>query len=515
MPETYARTKSWLIDLDLTAPTPGDNTADADRVIKKIREQLKTDAVKIGFNALQKLPFVLRRHNYQVKCVVFQDCGTWEVISVLGKNQEKKLMGIAIDLGTTRVVMRLIDLETHETKGELSLDNPQIQIGPDVLTRIHYSEKEDGLEKIRLLLVKGMNGAIKSLVQSCGVSNEDVYIAAVSGNTVMTHLFLGIYPGNIIREPYIPVTNTPGVISACQLGIDIYRYGKLFVFPNIGSYFGGDLISGLLYSGMHKSENVSILVDVGTNAEVVLGNRDWLIGCAGAAGPALEGGVSGIGMMAGEGVIDRVRVDEKTGELSFTTIAGGKPIGICGSGFIDLAAALFLTGALDIRGRLVPDNGKHVKEIDGMNHYVIVPAENSGTRGDLLLSQASVDSLIRSKAAMYTILDTISLTVGISLQEPETFYVAGTFGSFIDPVSAITIGMLPDIPLAKYKTLGNSSLEGATLFLKDRNLGGEIDQIRNKITYLELNVDQGFMNRFSGAKFIPHTNRDLFPSVVH
>ncbi len=257
-----------------------------------------------------------------------------------------------------------------------------------------------------------------------------------------------------------------------------------------------------------------MLVDVGTNAEVVLGNRDWLVACAGAAGPALEGGVSRIGMTAGPGVIDEIRIDPETLAFDVHTIDDQPPKGICGSGMIDLVAQLFLAGLLDIRGRLVPDaHPERIYKTDDERRLVIVNAQQSATGEALTLGQADFDSLIRSKAAMYTILETITGYVGVTFNDISRFYVAGTFGSFIRPRSAITIGMIPDLPEDTYQPLGNSSLGGAARLLKDQTAMTSAQRIYQNITYLELNVNQEFMNRFSAAKFLPHTEADHFPSV--
>jgi uncharacterized 2Fe-2S/4Fe-4S cluster protein (DUF4445 family) len=304
------------------------------------------------------------------------------------------------------------------------------------------------------------------------------------------------------------------MVKARSLGIRANPNARLLIFPNIGSYFGGDLIAGILYSQIYKNDETAILVDVGTNAEVVLGNQNWLIACAGAAGPALEGGVTRMGMTAGPGVIDKISIDPDTREFDIHTIAEQPPRGICGSGVIDLAAQLYLGGMIDIRGKFVPAECRgRLSEINGLTHLTVVSADQSATGSELTISQADVDSLIRSKAAMYTILETITTSVGMTLKDLKRFYVAGTFGSFIDPLSAITIGMLPDLALDTYKSLGNSSLGGATLALTSADCLAEMDRIRDRITYLELNVNQEFMNRFSAAKFLPHTNRSLFPSV--
>ncbi|MBF0395789.1 MAG: DUF4445 domain-containing protein, partial [Desulfobacterales bacterium] len=322
-------------------------------------------------------------------------------------------------------------------------------------------------------------------------------------------------PHWIIREPYIPVINNPGVLKASDLGLIVNPSARILIFPNIGSYFGGDLIAGILFSGLHKKEETAILVDVGTNAEVVLGNKNWLIACAGAAGPALEGGVTRMGMMAGPGVIDRFSINPKTGEFNIHTINNLKPKGICGSGLIDLAAHLFISGMIDIRGKFVPSIcGDKLKEKDGIKYLIVVPSVESSAGDDLIISQVDIDSLIRSKAAMYTILETITMMVGMTPLDIPMFYVAGTFGAFINPKSAISIGMLPDLPIDKYLAIGNSSLEGATIALTSTEYMEEIIKIRDSITYIELNVNQEFMNRFSAAKFLPHTNKSLFPSVI-
>ncbi len=271
---------------------------------------------------------------------------------------------------------------------------------------------------------------------------------------------MGIVPNWIIREPYIPPLNRLDLFSAREIGLDVASGAKVFLFPNIGSYFGGDLLAGLLECGIHRQEEISLFVDVGTNAEVILGNCDWLVACAGAAGPALEGGVSKIGKQAAPGVIDRVRFDPVKRKFEYTTIENRPPVGICGSGMIDLAAELFLNGLLDIRGKFVKDRIPELfVERDEILYLKLVDAKESAIGEDLLISQPEIDSLIRSKAAMYTILETLAETVGISLSQISKFYVGGTFGNFINPRSAITIGMLPDLPIDRFVPLGNTSLK--------------------------------------------------------
>ena len=504
----------WIKIVSLAQPSLQDNTADADRLIAALKESLQTDTIDIELDLLKQLPALLREWQYRVRCIVFKDRHRWLLTGITDAADIDPIAGLAVDLGTTRVVLRLVDLITGRSLAESAFDNPQETVGPDILARIHYAEQPDGLEKLNELIVSGLNRAISELSASIHIDPQHIYVLALAGNTTMTHLFMGLSPRWIIREPYIPAVNKPPVVKARSLGIRINSNARSLIFPNIGSYFGGDLIAGILYSQIYKSDETAILVDVGTNAEVVLGNKNWLIACAGAAGPALEGGVTRMGMTAGPGVIDKITINPDTREFNIHTIEEKPPRGICGSGVIDLAAQLFLGGMMDIRGKFLPaECGSRLKEIDGLPHLTVVRADQSGTGSDLTISQADVDSLIRSKAAMYTILETITTSVGMTLKDLKRFYVAGTFGSFIDPSSAITIGMLPDLALETYKPLGNSSLGGATLAITSADCLAEMDRIRDRITYLELNVNQEFMNRFSAAKFLPHTNHSLFPSV--
>ncbi|MDY6792882.1 MAG: ASKHA domain-containing protein [Thermodesulfobacteriota bacterium] len=512
--ETNNKNNLWVKTVSVPPPTLQNNTADADRLLGVLQEQLKTDAIDIDPAVLKKLPDCLRNWGYHLSCVLCKDRKRWVLTGIKSLQDTTPFAGMAVDLGTSRVSLRLLDLATEKVLAESSFENPQVVIGPDILERIHFADHDEGLEKLNKLIISGLNHMIESLCASCNLDPDNVNLISVAGNTAMTHLFMGLNPHWIIREPYIPVINRPGLLRAKDLGIRVNPGAGVFIFPNIGSYFGGDLIAGILFSEMFQMENTAILVDVGTNAEVVLGNKNWLVGCAGAAGPALEGGVSKMGMMAGPGVIDQISIEPKTLNFEINTIDNQPPKGICGSGVIDLAAHLFLSGMIDIRGRLLPEVCKdRIKNIDGILHLVVVPAEKSSTGSDLTISQADLDSLIRSKAAMYTILETITSSVGMSPGDLSTFFVAGTFGSFINPVSAISIGMLPDLPANAYKSLGNSSLGGATLLLTSNNSCEKIAKIRDRITYLELNVNQEFMNRFSAAKFLPHTDLSLFPSV--
>ncbi len=506
--------QGFVRHLKLDKPSLNNNTADAQRLELCLKKELGTDKIRMPLTLLKYLPSTLRSWNYEAKAVLFKDRFSWILVDLLDSDVDQPVLGVAIDIGTTRIVMCLIDLESGKESGEIGFDNPQVQIGPDVLARIHHSNTSDGLEELNGLVIDAVNQNLSQLCTAHGCTPQDVYLVTGAGNTAMTHLFLGIEAFEIIKEPYIPCVNIPDTMEAVELGLDVAMNGKVFLFPNIGSYFGGDLIAGILYADLDKRKVPCIMVDVGTNAEIVVGSRDWLIACAGAAGPALEGGVSKMGMTAKPGVIDKVWLDEGK-NIQVHTIDEKPPIGICGSGMIDLAASLFLSGCIDIRGKFSEEMcGDRLFESQGIDHFILVDKDASGIDEPICLNQVDLNSLTSSKAAMYTILEVIvKNTAGLAFEELSKFYVAGTFGSFINPVSAISIGMLPDIALDTFEVLGNSSLGGAKVLLQTPDAFDRLLHIRQSITYIELNVNQEFMNMFSGAKFYPHTDRSRFPSL--
>lgn len=504
----------WVETVKLDPPALKDNTADLERLTGALARRLGTDSIRTDVSLIRRLPGALRQWHYAARCILFKDGEAWILAGLADPNGGPPLIGVAVDLGTTCVAISMVDLESGADMGEMSMVNPQLSAGPDILARIHHAERDGALRELHRSVVDAIDHGIRNLCAERSLDPDRVHLVALAGNTAMTHFFLEVEPRWMIREPYIPAVNRPGVLSAGSVGFTFNIDAQVYVFPNAGSYFGGDVVAGILFSGLHEKDDPALLVDVGTNAEVVCGNRSWMIACAGAAGPALEGGMAKIGMAAGPGAIDRVRIGSGAGGFEVRTIGDVPPVGICGSGVIDLAAQLFRAGMIDIRGRLVPKvcGDRHLEK-EGIPYLVVVPAIASGIDGDLMIGQPDLDSLIRSKAAMYTILETLVQSVGLTFNDISRFYVAGTFGAVIDPVSAISIGMLPDLPLNTYKVVGNSSLGGARKVLKSREALDQVDRIRNSITYLELNVNQDFMNRFSAAKFLPHTDLTRFPSV--
>ncbi len=526
--------------LVINAPAPSlqDNTADIDRLKRAataILQQAEGERrpLSVPCSRVGPVAAAFRAAGFRGAVVVNMLSAGIEIVDFL-PGRPPVLPVMALDLGTTHLEARLLDLQNGSTLAAGHSENRQIQYGADILSRIHFATRSrdqierDGEDEGLLLLQKAVIATINDLAgelaAKAGLKPAEIRALSVSGNTTMVHLFLGLNPYYICREPYIPLVNAPDPCHAVELGLNIFPQAPVWILPGIGSYFGGDLISGILVSGLDQSVSTGMLIDVGTNAEVVLGNRDWLIACAGAAGPALEGGVARMGMRAAPGAIEHVTIDTATWSLDYQTIDNAPAAGICGSGMIDLVAELYLARIIDIRGKFrvspVPESAghehflqQHLLREEGMTSFVVVPAAESAAGRPVTLSQIDMDAVIRSKAAMYAILSTLTSQVGLKFEELERIYVAGAFGKHIDPGQAITLGMLPDLPLSTYVPVGNSSLRGAERILFSEECRRRSMEIGRKITYIELNVNQEFMIRFSGSRFIPHTDPNLFPSV--
>lgn len=512
----------WLEDnpmveiarIELNPPRLGDNIADLDRLLRAVRakgfEPLRIHPPRTG-----ALAAMVRSNEFRVRVVLGYQMDGWELLDVLPFDSRTPILGAAVDLGTTSLAFYVVDLSTGRIVERGSARNPQIPYGEDILTRIVLAREKESLQILQHSVLNTIRETLADLLRKNGFKLDNVYALTVAGNTTMSHFFLGLDPAHICKEPYIPVANRFPLYAAEMLELGLHPRAAVYVFPNVGSYFGGDLIAGIVAAGMMRSDDLSMLVDVGTNAEVVLGHRDWLVACAGAAGPALEGGVVERGMMALPGAIDRVRIDPESLDLDYHVLGERKPIGICGSGLIDLVAEMFNAGILTIQGKInmALDSPRVVHAEDGPA-FVIAFAGETGDGNDLLITQIDIGILLKSKAAMYTILSVITRKVGVGLDDLKHFYVAGTFGNHIDPGMAIRIGMLPDLPLSIFEGLGNTAGRGAAMLLRDRSLFRDIEDVCDQITYVELNVNMELMNEFRGATFIPHTDPRLFPSVT-
>lgn len=490
----------FLLNIKLSEPSASDKRADKERTIEEIGSRLNSSLpIKIGLTALRKLPAFLRANKFSTSAVIlFTD----ECIRILDFRNDDQLYAVAIDIGTTNLVASLYDMKNHQKTCTLDHENPQINIGLDVLTRVHLAMSGKA-EELHKLLLEGINSLIDRLCKAAGIDITNIYGAVIAGNTIMSHFFINLDVTNISVEPYIPTCHKFGFIKASDIGMDIHPESLIYVYPNTGSYVGGDIVSGILRSGMFRDELPSLLIDVGTNAEIVLGCKDWMLVGAGAAGPALEGGISEIGMRAIDGAIYSVSIDEDC-QVNFRTIGDKEPLGICGSGMIELISEMFNAGIINRQGKFQKDSVRILNE-NGRKGFILY---NSGSRM-LVISDNDIENFLRSKAAMFTSLYVLTRSVGLEFKDIHRVYISGAFGGGINPEKAVKIGMIPEIIKEKIIPLGNSSLKGAEMLLLNRDLLADINKICSLITYKEMNTESEFMKEFPGALFIPHTNPQI------
>ena len=478
-----------LHKIRLSSPSDEDRRADEQR----ISDALGIKGLEIPVSVLRKIHL----HGNGLSCVVAGYRGGHRLIDVAATAS----YSVALDIGTTNLAASLYDNVSGEVVSEVKLENPQISFGSDILTRMHHAMlgKE---EEVSRLLIEGVNIAIRKLCDDAGISARDIHALVAAGNTVMSHFFLGLDVSRIPVAPYVPVVRKPGFFNAAELGINMNPEALVYVFPNAGSYVGGDIIAGIIVSGMFDSDEVSVLIDVGTNAEIVIGNRDWLLVGAGAAGPALEEGIAGIGKRAESGIIYDVRMRGR--EMECRTFNNAPPEGICGSGMVSLIYEMYSAGIIGNDGIL--DSGHEgVNVIDGVMTYTLPCAQASG----LSIKQTEIDNFLRSKAAMFTLLLVMLRSVGLTFGDIKKVYVAGALGNGIDAGKAAGIGMLPAWSPDVIVPLGNASLRGAQMILKDSGLLALEDEITDSITYKHMHDDPEFMKEFRGAIFIPHTNPEI------
>ncbi len=490
-----------FLRVKLEPPSPSDKTADADRIAGRLLEMGMPD-MTMPVDVLRKLPAELRKNEFEARLVTgvgSSDAGgAAHSLKVLDIGREA-VYGLALDLGSTTVECSLFDLVRGDRIDASAIENPQVRFGPDVLTRVQRSMTGE-FEALTGALRDGVNEIIEKIGARNHIRTDEIFAVAVAGNTIMCHFFLGLDVNNIPLSPYIPVINRSLFLSAGELGLSVNSNAVVYVFPNSGSYVGGDIVSGMLFTGIHRAEEPVLFIDVGTNVEITLGCRDWIMTGAGAAGPALEGGVAGIGKKAESGTISRVSIDPLTKRVDLEVISGSEPAGICGSGLIDLVAGMFSAGIIDQSGRFT-GAGEGLAERDGKRAYVIY---KSGEK-ELFLTEPEIQNFLLSKAAMFSFLYVFVKSVGLGFRDIGKVYIAGALGCGINPESAISIGMLPDMPRDRFIPVGNSSLGGAEKVLLDRRLLREVDEIAGKITYREMNEDTELMNILQGGLFIPHT----------
>ncbi|RPJ26454.1 MAG: DUF4445 domain-containing protein [Chloroflexi bacterium] len=469
----------------------------------------------IDYQCLRTLSATLREANWNVTVSVWQD---QQVIAVQSGYVEESY-GAAVDIGSTTVALYLCNLRTGELLAAESEMNPQIVYGEDVMSRIQYTiDHKDGLEKLHKAIIATLNKLLKQAAKTVQIKTEEILEMVLVGNSTMHHLLLNLPPKDLGLAPFVPAIHKSVDIKARELGLEINPSGNIHVLPTIASFVGADTSAMILAEEPHKQDENWLLIDVGTNAELVLGNRKRLVCTSTPTGPALEGAHVEYGMRAAPGAIEHVHIEEETLEPRYKIVGEeewntGKAKGICGSAVIDAVAELFRVGIVDSRGRFRQKlESERVREGENGWEYVIAWAEETSIGRDIPMTQQDVRQIQLAKAALFTAARTLLKRTG--LQSPDKIILAGGFGSYIDKEKAMLIGLIPDCDLANVYAVGNAAGDGARIALLNVEKRDEIDSIARRVERFELPTDPEFQNQFMLATSFPHMN-EPFEHIAH
>ncbi len=500
------------IFLDLPRPTSQDNISDLDRILREIKKSENISGVQVSLANIRSLAQILRAAGWKITVTLGRRNNGSEIILIEPGDTSKINYGFAVDIGTTTVSGQLINLNTGKTLGTKATYNRQASYGADVISRIIYAEREEGLETLHLAVIGCINEIIEGLAQEHKIDLNNVTSVFCAGNTTMIHLLLLIDPSFIRREPYVPTANFLGALRAGEVGIKINPRGFLSCAAGISSYVGGDVTAGVLSTGQDKAEELSLLIDIGTNGEVVLGNKEFLIATSASAGPAFEGSGVGCGMRSSFGAIQKVRIDSDF-EVEFETIAGAKPRGICGSGYIDIIAEMLKVGLLDKDGKIKSVASKRVRKTELGREFILVFKEDCDSRTDIVITEADIENLKRAKAAIYAACNILIRHLSLDFEKVRKIFIAGGFGTSLNIESAIRIGLLPDLPLERFVFAGNTSLSGARQMILSADASDTAGAIAAKMAYFELSTESAYMDEYMAALFFPHTDLTRFPNI--
>ena len=504
------------VELTMAEPTEEDTMPDNERLTWAIQAELGVEKVEIPYAVMVKLASALREYNFHVVVKGELQGNAFRCMEITGP-EDRVIAGCAIDIGTTTVTMVLVDLENGKILAKGSSGNGQIRFGADVINRIIEQGKSGGKKKLQDAIVKEtLNPIIANLCKSAGISARSILRLCVGANTTMNHLFVGVDAQSVRMDPYIPSFFAWEGLLAGDLKLPANPLAPVLIAPNIGSYVGGDITAGTLASMIWDKDEMSLFIDLGTNGEIVFGNRDFMVSCACSAGPAFEGGDISCGMRATDGAIEACTIDKVTMEPSLTIVGdeGQRPVGICGSGIIDIISELFRTGIINAKGLFVREGARIARDAHGMGRYIIAQASESETGREVSINEVDIDNFIRAKGAIFSAIDTMLQSVDMTVDMIDHVYVAGGIGSGINMKNAVNIGMFPDVELEKFSYIGNSSLTGAYAMVISDAANAKCTELGANMTYLELSTYPGYMDSFVAACFIPHTDARLFPSSV-
>lgn len=504
---------STKIYVELPAPTLEDSVSDYERLLRAIRKKYDIAIMQTGLRNIRRLGSILRQSDWKVTITLGKRNKTTEIVIIEPGDSSKENYGVAFDIGTTTLTGQLVNLNTKEILGTKATYNKQIVFGDDVITRIIFATEESGLETLHHAVIDNMNTIIHELVDGHGIPLSRVTGVMCAGNTTMMHLLLRVDPTHIRREPYVSTANFVPVIRAAETGIKVHPRGLLACIPGVSTYVGGDIVAGAVACGINNEERLILLIDVGTNGEVVLGNKEWMACCSASAGPAFEGSGVSCGMRAVKGAIEKVEINSRY-EANVKTMGSAKPIGICGSGYVDLISEMFKRGIINRDGKINHElKTKRIRKKDGQTEYVVVFKSKTRRGSDIVIKESDIENIKRSKGAIFSAASMLVRKFGLTFKDIDRIYIAGGFGTFLNINNAVSIGLLPDIDRKKFKFVGNSSLIGSREILLSHDTMKEVERIARKMTYIELSKDPAYMDEYVASLFFPHTDLEKFPSV--
>lgn len=500
------------IYIEMSAPDLENNLSDLERIYQYVASLHKYPALSINLRLLRLLPGLFRDSDWKATLTLAQKEQVAEIIDVQPGDTSDRNFGVCIDIGTTTVSCQLVNLLDGSVLGGKASYNRQIPFGADVITRIVYAAKENGLVQLQSAVVDTINTLVRQLMEDFKVSINDVTCAYCVGNTTMIHLLLAVDPQFIRRDPYIPVFDTPSVLRGSDIGLCIHPRGILLCAPSVASYVGADITAGVLACGLHKAEELSILIDIGTNGEIAAGNKEFMVTAAASAGPAFEGSGVLCGMRASPGAIQNVTINPADFKVTYKVIGDTLPRGICGSGYLDIIAQFLKLGIIDKAGRIIAVNRQRIRHGELGKEFVAAFKNETAIGKDIVVTESDIDNIKRAKAAIYSAASSLIKDISLDFSRVKRIYISGGFGNYLNIENAITIGLLPDLERDIFKFIGNSALTGSRKLLlsgKERRTAAELAR---KMTYVELSVDKGYMDEYMAALFFPHTDLARFPS---
>jgi len=503
--------------LELPEPNAQDHLPDVTRLVSFLKLNYGEQRLQLTLSVIRKIPDILRKDNFRVTATLerpVRENSRTRIINIQAGDTSSHNYAIAMDIGTTTINGQILDLITGKVLSEYGDFNGQISYGEDVISRIVFAEKEGGLEILHDAVIKTINNVIGKIIKKAGIDPDEISTITIAGNTTMTQLLLSVNPRYIRRSPYVPAATIYPPIRAADIGMELGDHVTALVYPQISSYVGGDIVAGVMGSGMYRTEELTLYIDIGTNAEIVVGNKDWLACAACSAGPAFEGGGIKLGMRATNGAIEDFSLDPITYEPMNITVGNVRPKGICGSGLIIMVATMFEMGIINNLGKFNRDlDTSRIRKNEGVWEYVLAWENESQIDRDVVLTEIDIENLIRAKGAIFSGCQTLLEEVGMSIYDLDRIILAGGFGSYVDLEKAMVIGLLPEIDPNKVTFVGNGSLLGAKMSSLTNRIRRDVAQVTQMMTNFELSETPSFMDHYVASLFLPHTDMNHFPKL--